>query len=395
MGRQPPDALSNFSTLVSQSYTLKPVTLKDRVIPESLRCLIIARPTEPFSDYELYQIDQALMRGTNLALFLDVFRAEAQNPQQPARMNPGPTYVPFDTGLEKLLNHYGIRIRKSIVMDKNCHRQILGQQMGGGELPIYFVPVIKNENINKELDFMKSVKGLVTLRISPLEPDTDQVSKQGIMAYKLFSSSQQSWEQRDRINLNPMFLNPPPADAELQGFPLAYLLEGEFTSYFKGKPMPEKTLEKKEPGDEKTAETEQPTEPTEKPQEKPAEKQDKVDLSKIEQKGSFLSKSRPSRIFLIASSDMLSDNVLDPNRNTPNTMFILNVLDALNQRQDIATMRSKEQRFNPLRESGAFAKTVIKTFNIAGLPVLVVFFGLFVWMRRHSRKRRIQMMFQR
>jgi len=36
-----------------------------------------------------------------------------------------------------------------------------------------------------------------------------------------------------------------------------------------------------------------------------------------------------------------------------------------------------------------------KTFNIAGLPILIVLFGLSVWFRRHSRKKHIQMMFQK
>jgi len=393
--RQPPDTLTTFPGLVSRNYTLKPVALKNGAIPDSLKCLIIARPTEPFSDYELYQIDQALMRGTNLALFAEAFKAEPQNPRQPQGMNAGQVFAPFDTGLEKLLDHYGIRIKKSIVMDKNSHRQRLPQNMGGGEMQIFFVPLIKSKNINQTLDFMKPIKGLVTVRISPLELETERLSKQGITAHKLFSSSQQSWEARDRVNLNPMFLNPPPSDTEMQSFPLAYLLDGKFASYFDGKAMPEKPSEEKKPGENKSEDKKDG-----KPEEsgKPAgaaEKKPDVDLSKIEQKGSFRPKSGGGKILLLSSSEMLADNLLDPSSSNPNSMFILNVLDALNQQQDIADMRSKEQRFNPLGETSGFAKTFIKTFNIAGLSVLVVIFGLFVWMRRHSRKKQIQMMFQK
>ena len=76
-------------------------------------------------------------------------------------------------------------------------------------------------------------------------------------------------------------------------------------------------------------------------------------------------------------------------------MFNMNILDYLNNREDIAIMRSKEQRFNPLVETVAGVKTFIKSFNIVGLPVLVVLFGLLVWFRRHSRKKRIQIMFQK
>jgi hypothetical protein len=58
-------------------------------------------------------------------------------------------------------------------------------------------------------------------------------------------------------------------------------------------------------------------------------------------------------------------------------------------------MRSKVLGFNPLMDTGMLTKTFVKTFNIAGLPVLVVFLGLIVWLKRHSRKKRIQSMFQK
>jgi hypothetical protein len=58
-------------------------------------------------------------------------------------------------------------------------------------------------------------------------------------------------------------------------------------------------------------------------------------------------------------------------------------------------MRSKVQSFNPLHDTGAMIKTFVKTFNIAGLPVLTAFLGLVIFLRRHSRKKRIKMMFQK
>ena len=375
-----PDGMTNFSSLVSRGYSIKPIYLKDGTIPDSLGCLIIARPTEKFTDYQLYQIDQALMRGTNLALFLDSF--QEVGPQ-------GQMLKPLDTGLQKLLEHYGIRVKKSIVMDQNSHKEVLPRQMGGGEVSIYFVPLIKNRNINKSLNFMKHIKGLVAIRMSPLELNEERISKNNISAFRLFSSSDKSWEMKENINLNPMFLRPPDSKEDFESFPLAYLLEGEFSSYFDGKPMPEKTVPKEEkPEDVKKDETGKAEKEADKP------KKPDLDLSKIEGKGGFLAKSKRTKIFLMASSEMLKDNVLDREGKTPNALFILNVLDALNQREDIAVLRSKEQRFNPLRDTSTFGKTFIKAFNIAGLPVLVILFGLFIWMRRHSRKKQIQLIFQ-
>ncbi|MFC1789153.1 Gldg family protein, partial [Thermodesulfobacteriota bacterium] len=86
---------------MSRTYSIKPINLKDADIPPSINCLVIARPTENFSDFELYQIDQALMKGTNLALFLDAFKEVRPNAQQPFGMNREPNYEPLDTGLEK------------------------------------------------------------------------------------------------------------------------------------------------------------------------------------------------------------------------------------------------------------------------------------------------------
>ena len=47
------------------------------------------------------------------------------------------------------------------------------------------------------------------------------------------------------------------------------------------------------------------------------------------------------------------------------------------------------------RQVSASTKTFIKAFIMLGLPLLVIFFGLAIWVRRRSRKKHIQMMFQK
>jgi ABC-type uncharacterized transport system involved in gliding motility auxiliary subunit len=281
-----------------------------------------------------------------------------------------------------LLAHYGIRIQQSLVLDENCFRQQMPAQFGGGDQPIYYAPLIKNRFINKDLDFMENIKMLVALKISPLELDAEIIKQHSLNAYRLISSSEKSWQMRDRINLNPMFIKPPPSTDDMQSYPLAYLIEGEFPSYFAGKQLPEKEVETKESDDD-----------DKKADERPVEKTSEIDLSKIERSGQFLAKGKPGKIFIMASADMLKNNVLDADGQGANSVFIMNVIDYLNGREDIAVMRGKEQRFNPLDDTQAGTKTFVKAFNIAGLPILVVVFGLGVWFRRHSRKKHIQMMF--
>ena len=382
-GRPPAEApASNFRRLVSQNYTLKNISLKDQNIPESLNCLIIARPTEKFSDYALFQIDQFLMQGKSLALVLDRFKEVSPAGQQGMNLGQTPVFLPLDTRLEKLLSHYGIRIQPSFIMDENCYRQELPAQFGGGERAIYFAPLIKDRFINDDLDFMKNIKRLVALKISPLELIPERISQNSLKSHRLFASSKKSWQMRDRINLNPMFIKPPESTEEMQSYPLAYIVEGEFPSYFAGKPLPLREIK-----DEKESQ--------EKPQAEASKSPTDIDLSQIERQGQFLARGKPGKIFVMASADMLRDNLLDAGGQGSNATFILNTIDYLNGREDVAVMRAKVQRFNPLEDTQAGTKAFVKALNIAGLPVLVVIFGLGVWFRRHSRKKQIQMMFHK
>ena len=376
------DSATNFRSLITQNYSLKSINLKEKGIQDSMNTLMIARPTEKFSDFELFQIDQFLMQGKSLALVLDRFNEVNPAGQQGMSLGQAPVFVPLDTGLEKLLAHYGIRIQQSYVMDENCFRQELPARFGGGERAIYFAPLIKNRFINNELDFMRNIKALVALKISPLELIPERITQNALKTHRLFSSSERSWQMRDRINLNPMFIRPPSSSEEMQNYPLAYLIEGEFPSYFADKPIPVKEISEKKDSEKKN-------------QPETSEDAPEIDLSQIERKGQFLPKGKPGKIFLMASADMLKNNVLDAGGSSSNATFILNVIDYLNGREDIAVMRGKKQRFNPLEDTGAGTKTIVKAFNIAGLPILVVIFGLGVWFRRHSRKKQIQMMFHK
>ena len=65
-----------------------------------------------------------------------------------------------------------------------------------------------------------------------------------------------------------------------------------------------------------------------------------------------------------------------------------------NDRDDIAVLRSKNQTFNPLAETTPLIRGVIKLFNIAGLPLLVILMGFAVLLKRRGRKRKIKLMFQ-
>ena len=212
---------------------------------------------------------------------------------------------------------------------------------------------------------MDNIKGLIAMQISPLTLVKKNIDKTKLVATKLLSSSDESWLMEKPINLNPMFIFPPESKDKLKSYDLAYLLEGTFTSYFKGKPIPEKDMGKKDikPGKNK--------------------------LKGFTANHTFLETSRPAKLFVLPCSQMLQDNMLDPQGRSTNATFILNIIDHLNGEDSIANLRSKQQTLNPIAQTSPFDRGVIKSFNIIVLPILVILFGLFVFAKRASRKKKI------
>jgi ABC-type uncharacterized transport system involved in gliding motility auxiliary subunit len=379
------EALTHFNELVSQSYSLKRIPLAEQNLPENIACLVIAKPREPFSDYALYQIDQFLMQGKSLAVFLDPYE-EVPQAGQPSPFGGRPSlFKPVATGLEKLLEHYGVRVQPSYVLDENCYRQEIPPQLGGGERPLYYAPLIKNENINKELPFLKNIKGLVAVKAAPVEALGDRLRENGLKAHPVIATSERSWEMRERISFDPVALRPPAAGAaDMRSRTLAYLIEGEFPSYFAGKPIPIREAAAPKEGE--------PAKAGESPAETPAPPAAPA-AAGLEHRGQLIAKGKPGKLFVLGSSEMLKNIVIDETGRGNNSIFVMNVIDHLNQRTDIAVMRSKEQRFDPLRDTDAGTKTFVKSFMIAGLPLLTALFGLGVWFRRAARKRRLQKTF--
>ena len=383
MQGRPGNGLQVFNQLLSSRYDIKPIALKEGTIPEGLNCLIIAKPTEPFSDYELFQIDQALMKGTNIAFFSDAFNEIM--PQ--GGMGMPPQYIPMDTGLEKLLTHYGISMKPAYVLDKEAYKHQLPPSQGGGEQTIYFAPMLKETSINNTPEFMNNIKGLIAMQISPLTLEKENINSDQVIATRLLASSDQAWLMEGMINLNPMFITPPTVPEELATHDLAYILEGKFTSYFAGKDIPE-NQSNKDKVDEKDIIAEKGDTP-----EKQGLSTDPKGVEGFVAQNRIIESSKPAKIFVLGCSQMLADNMLDPGGRSTNATFLLNVIDHLNGEDKIAAMRSKQQTLNPLAQITPFSRGIIKTFNIAILPVLVVLFGLGVLLRRNAKKKKIAKMF--
>ena len=171
----------------------------------------------------------------------------------------------------------------------------------------------------------------------------------------------------------PMMIRPPASDKEKSKMDLAYIAEGKFTSYFADKDIPEPpSKEEQKEGDDKED-----------------KKVEKLIKNEYVTSREILKEGKPAKIFVIGSSEIIKNNLVDENGLSPNSTFILNTLDYLNGREKIAEMRGKKQKFNPVSETKSFTRTFIKVLNIGGLPLGFIIFGIVVWIRRNKRRKKI------
>lgn len=104
-------------SLIAPYFSIADITLNDSLAAlNNVDGLIIARPTKPFSQKDLYIIDQFVMRGGRLMCFLDPLRLNIDSLN-----TKGMTHTTRnETGLERMLFDYGLKLNDNYVVDVRC-----------------------------------------------------------------------------------------------------------------------------------------------------------------------------------------------------------------------------------------------------------------------------------
>jgi ABC-2 type transport system permease protein len=204
---------------------------KQPIIPDTFKVLIVVKPSLQFSENEKFKIDQYVMRGGKLLLFIDDLIAE----QDSLRYKPEIIAYDRNLNLTDLLFRYGVRVNPSLVMDLQC--DFLPFAVGGsGENPQFeflhwnYYPLFEgkgNHTINKNL-------GLVAGRfVNPV----DTIKTPGIAKTVLLSSSPNSRviSTPALISLNENRNVPQDEKFKQSDIPVAVLLEGKFTSLYRNR----------------------------------------------------------------------------------------------------------------------------------------------------------------
>ena len=230
---EPTDARTyGLQQALQTDYRLAILNINEQPLnPDTFKVLMVVKPSLQFSENEKLKIDQYVMGGGKLLLFIDNLIAE----QDSLRYKPEIIAYDRNLNLTDLLFRYGARINPSLVMDLQC--DFLPFAVGGsGENPQFeflhwnYYPLFEgktNHTINKNL-------GLVAGRFVN---SIDTIKTPEVAKTILLSSSPNSRviSTPALISLNENRNVPEDEKFKQSNIPVAVLLEGKFTSLYRNR----------------------------------------------------------------------------------------------------------------------------------------------------------------
>ena len=125
-GELRPEETKAAKLLLKNFYYMNEVTINDTLNKlNEFDALVIADPKKTFSDKDLYVIDQFVMKGGKLMVFMNTLEI----PNDSLEINLGTHTLRKKIGLENMLFDYGIKINEHLVMDANCLEHIIDNRM--------------------------------------------------------------------------------------------------------------------------------------------------------------------------------------------------------------------------------------------------------------------------
>lgn len=210
------------------TYDVQEVKL-DNEVPSDIRALLIVQPETAFTDTELRYINQFVMKGGSLAVFGGSVSVEMNN--------ANPTGKAVDTGLNKLLEKWGVTFMPgAVVADAQCGRARMPTNFG---IPIAVpyppAPIVTFEDKQREHPVLFRLDQVPMPYIAPLALNDNLKNDNEVKRTVLAQSTKNSWTMKgDPIDLKARERWEVPQQRESYVLGVAY--EGKLPSAFEDAP---------------------------------------------------------------------------------------------------------------------------------------------------------------
>lgn len=222
----------DFRQALSGKYEVKDVLAEQLLERNSVKALIIANPTEPFTENAKFYIDQYLMNGGRIVWLIDPVAVSIDS------LSAGNSTLAFprSLNLDDQLFKYGIRLNANMVQDAECLMILVNTAPAGAPAkftpaPWYYSPLLtpsENHVISRSMNRVKS----------EFVSSVDTVGKLGqLRKTVILSTSPYSLVNEAPLEISLASINNPP-DQRLfsqPSQPVGVLLEGVFPSVFKNR----------------------------------------------------------------------------------------------------------------------------------------------------------------
>lgn len=328
----------------------------DASVLDDYKAIIIAAPTQPFSEKDKYIIDQYIMRGGRVLWLIDGVRLD-ENSLSTTGMSPT---IPMDVNLTDMLFRYGVRVNPMIVQDQQCllvpvNVASSGEPAHFEPMPWYFAPLLLTSPNHPVSRNLPQVTGTFVSCLD-MVGQNDNLRRDVLLATSNATHiiSAPAAINVEEIELTPDYFN-------LAYVPVAVALDGVFPSLFAHRLMPQN----------------------------------------ITNAPAKLKESVPTKQIVMASGSFISNDIQDGqplpvgyDRYTQtqfgNRDFFVNALLYLTDDQGWINLRNKQLKIRLINKNIATnARLPLQLVNV-GMPLLLlaIFGVVFLWMRRRVYRHR-------
>ncbi|MDE0063102.1 MAG: Gldg family protein [Gammaproteobacteria bacterium] len=297
---------SQLQGTLANDFNVETTDLADGVVPEAADLLMVVDPRN-LSEKQLFGVDQFLMKGGTVVIAAGAFEASLTGQSLTATRRT--------TGLEGWLEHQGVRIGESLVMDPvNAAFPVpVTRRVGGFSfqelvmLDYPYFPDIRAPGLSQDSLITSALPQVTLAWASPIELDGE--SNAGREVSELLRTSGGSWlststDVMPRVNELGLSAFVPEGDVAARLVGVA--VSGRFDSFFKGKDSPLLEEPEDEAEDEAEPDADEAAEDGEETGEETGEEEDSLGIV-----SSVIERSPESaRLFVFASNSFLADQTL-------------------------------------------------------------------------------------
>lgn len=238
------DEVYDITNTLSKKYNVKRIEIDEKISALTQRtkaldsstiikpiydAIIIAKPTEAFSEKDKFIIDQYIMYGGKVLWLVDPVFATMDSLQN-SESTMGNT---LNVNLDDMLFKYGVKLNKNLLLDYNSAAIALRTGQMGGQAQIeyfrwYYFPLLTAASDNNIVKNINPIKADFVSSIEPVISDSD------VQKIALLKTSDYT-----KVSAAPVFISlsllrqaPDQRMFSQKGQNTAYLLKGEFESLY-------------------------------------------------------------------------------------------------------------------------------------------------------------------